>query len=183
MGELALSPEAARLMAARKAAVEELRSLDSKERGIADHDVCRLSNARLLLDGLMLRSLSGEAVGPSELRAANDLVDAARSAACQQSMSISVKFVEGAVGTYVCKHCGERNYLEDGSYVPEPKRSDLPPRTLEHEPVKTSPASVPSAPKAVPERPYHETALRDSRPVPATTVNGNGSLAWFGSQR
>jgi hypothetical protein len=76
-----LSPEAAKLLAARKAAVAELKQIDGADRPISDPDVIRVSNARLLVDALMLRMLSGEVVGPGDLRTANAMVDAALDAA------------------------------------------------------------------------------------------------------
>src|SRR5262249_41344665 len=113
-----LSPEAQKLLAARKAAVEELKKIDDKDRPINDDDVIRLSGARMMVDALTLRMLAGEAVSPSDLKAANAMVDEALKDAGMRSHNIKVQFVEGCIGIYACVHCHKRNELQPGSYTP-----------------------------------------------------------------
>jgi hypothetical protein len=37
--------------------------------------------------------------------------------------TVKIEFVEGVVGIYTCKHCGQRNELPDSEYTPpSPKR-------------------------------------------------------------
>jgi hypothetical protein len=67
MGEL--SPEAQKLLNARRSAIEELRQIDGKDRTITDHDVARVASARLLVDAITMRMVSGDAiVGPGTSR-------------------------------------------------------------------------------------------------------------------
>jgi hypothetical protein len=106
MGELELSPEAAKLLAARKAAIAELHALDGKERGVGDHDVIRLSGARMMVEALTMRMLGGDAVGPSDLRQANAMVDEALSASGTKLPTIRLTFCKTVTG--ICPKCNAR---------------------------------------------------------------------------
>jgi hypothetical protein len=150
-----LSPEAQRLLAARQAAVEELRAIDGEDRSITDHDVVRVSNARLLVDALMLRSLSGDAVGLSEFRIANELVDSALKAAGKRAPAVRLSFVEGVTG--MCPKCGAR--IEDWVSPPKPsypstidvKANELVEASKSLPAPKASPRATPSPASATPE--------------------------------
>jgi hypothetical protein len=205
MGDI--SPEAKKLLDARKAAIEELKQIDGKNRAITDHDVMRLANCRLMVDALTLRMIAGDVVSPSEVKQAHEMVDLALEDAGMRSKCVEVKFVQGCIGIYDCQHCGKRNELTEGNYQPtgrvsnSPNSIDLLPEPLHSDgraevlvigdkavaatPVapisETKPTATPSPAIAKPERPYHETALKDSRPNAPANANGGGSAVWFGT--
>ena len=171
-----LSPEAAKLLAARKAAADELRAIDNQERSLSDHYVQRLASCRMLADGLALRLLNGEAVPPADLERANSMIDEARKAAAFAALKgITIEYIEGPI-----ERCPECGWHRDKVVVP---------KDIEGEVIKEIPAAKPdsenNAPKATakPLLPYHEVMEKDTRPVPARSVNGAGGVAWVGTAR
>jgi hypothetical protein len=178
-----LSPEASKLKAARESAIEELREIDGKQRSVSDHDVRRLSGARMLCDSLTLRMLSGDSVSPAEFKAANELVDQARHIAGHREIDVEIVWAENVIGLARCPHCHAKFEVSDYVAPPMPER---PARTIDVDVVTaaTLPApkdtQPPTAPKALP---YHLTHAKDSRPnapSPAPVNGGEGSLCWVG---
>jgi hypothetical protein len=113
-----LSPKAKRIADARKAAMLELKSIDGQDRELTNHDVRRLASARLFSENIELRVVAGEAVTSAEVRSAAAMIEEARGAV-PRPMHMSVKFVEGVVGKFVCEHCHKENRVQN--YVAPPK--------------------------------------------------------------
>ena len=88
-----LSPEAAKILTARKAAVEELKALDGIERPLNDHLVQRLAGARLYAEGVTMRVIQGESVTAPEFKAANDMIEAAREAIPRKAIEARLTIV------------------------------------------------------------------------------------------
>jgi hypothetical protein len=175
-----LSPEAAKLLAARKAAIAELREITGKDRTITDHDVQRLANARLLLDSLTMRMVSGDPVSPGDIRQANDMIDLALEAAGKKAINVDLQIVRDPVD--VCPHCG---WTKPARAF---ERREQKPVTIEGEVVQVgaqpppaipAPKTLKTAPKPVIEQPF----VKDTRPNAPS--NGIGGLVWFsgGSER
>jgi hypothetical protein len=179
-----LSPEAQRLLAARRAAVEELKALDGKERSITDSDVVRLSGARMLHDSLSTRMLLGDAVSPAEFGQAQSMVDAALSAVrAQQPHTIKFQWAETIAG--ICPKCKAQidpyeapEAIKRSQIVqPSESRSDASEPQTAREPLKTRPSHKP---RAVEEPPLHERIVKDTRPNAAPSLaDGQGSAVWF----
>jgi hypothetical protein len=102
-----LSPEAKKLLAARLAAVEELKAIDNVERSISDHFVTRLASARLYEQSIMQRVVSGEPITSSEFKAASDMVEAAR-ANVPKPVNVSIRYVGEP------EHCPKCGFHYDG---------------------------------------------------------------------
>jgi len=194
MAELELSPEAARLMDARKAAIEELRQIDNKMRGIGDHDVQRLASCRMLLASLNERMLNpgNHPVSPSELEQADAMVERVLADAGKRETTINLRLFGGPGGSELLaeRRPGEtvrevfgRACEQDAKITPVEK----PPTANDAQAAfKTASDPIPAKPKPAPvERPYHETAQKDSRPnAPISGGTGfanNGSAVWSGS--
>jgi len=97
-----LSPEASKILQARKDAASELSKIDGEERALTDADVIRLSNARLYEAAVMLRIVGGENVPASEAKAASEMVEEARGYV-RRTHKVVVEFVGAEVR--VCPHC------------------------------------------------------------------------------
>jgi len=158
-----LSPEAQKLLDARKAAVEELRAIDNVERPITDHDVLRLSAARMFSDSLTLRMVSGDPVAAAEVRAADDIVQNALASFARQ-IKVEVEIVEGIVG--ICPKC--KAEIADYRAPPKPK---APPPVLDAV-VADAPESQRALPKPHPndlprENPgsIHDARLPNGQPA------------------
>jgi hypothetical protein len=157
-----LSPEARKLLDARKAAADELRQIDGVERSIHDHDVKRLASAHLYEQSVMTRVLNDEQITAAEFKAASDMVEAARSTA-KALPTIKLEIVSGVVGIYTCSHCGARNELRDGSYQ-APSKPVKPPSTID---VKVADkAEVKVLPPPTPPERKHPGSIHDQPGVP-----------------
>jgi hypothetical protein len=158
-----LSPEASKLLAARKAAAEELQGIDGVERAITDHSVLRLANARLYEAAITMRVVTGEIITAAEFKAASDMVEQARAAA-KAAPSIKLTIVSGVTGIFTCKHCGKRNEIPD--YEAPPKPSAPPPTIdLKAEPKGKAEATPEAAVLPPPER-KHPGSIHDQPGVP-----------------
>jgi hypothetical protein len=109
-----LSPEAAKILAARKAAVDELAAIDNVQRAVTDPAVIRLSNARLYQAAITMSVLRGEAVAAAEYKAADDMVEQARGNV-HAPLNITLEVVKstdatpdgtGVDGHQKCRRCG-----------------------------------------------------------------------------
>jgi hypothetical protein len=114
-----LSPEAQKLLTARKAAIAELKEIDGKERTVGDFDVIRLAGCRMLVEALTLRMLAGDRVLPSEFDQAQSMVDESLRLAGKRELKVEIEIVRG---NYICAHCGKLN--ED--YTPPPIHTSAP---------------------------------------------------------
>jgi hypothetical protein len=117
-----LSPEAAKILQARRDAATELKAIDQVERPLSDPAVIRLAGARLYEAAITLRVLDGERIPASEIKASDDLIIAARGN-IKTPVQLSVKFVDGYVGRGTCPHCKQEFEIEDyrAPSLPEPK--------------------------------------------------------------
>jgi hypothetical protein len=202
MGEL--SHEAARLLDARRAAVEELRLIDGKARSITDHDVIRLSSARMLTEALTMRLIAGEAIGPADLREADRMVEDALTSAGRRTVTVELKSFGASTA---CPSCGftppkpEEPINKPGEKIVDALRrqkmereaaakahsggmkasvennapqASLSPPDTVVKPVEAKPESKPV------EKPYHETHARDSRPDALQSLkDAQSSVVWF----
>jgi hypothetical protein len=135
-----LSPEAQKLLDARRSAIAELMALDGKQREINDADVVRLSGARLVVDSLTMRLLAGDIVSAAEFKAANEMVDGALEAGGKRVHTVEIEYV-GDLET--CPQCGYEKHSPpdpiDAARIanpPIPGEKILPgdPRYREYEP-------------------------------------------------
>jgi hypothetical protein len=191
MAEQSLSPEAARLLAARKAAVEELRQIDGRDRAIDDHDVRRLSAARLLIDSLNARMLDpgDHPVSPADLKQADAMVEEVLDQAGKRRTTIELKILDGEGAVSFENRPGESMrdaFLRHGKAAAEsPTQPDkavavqaadpsAKPPIRNEAPVKPVKASS-HALAATESLPLHEriAATKDSRPN-AAPANGGG---------
>jgi hypothetical protein len=161
-----ISPEAARLIAARKAAAEELKGIDGAERPITDHFVCRLASARLYEQSVLARVLAGEPITSSEFKAASDMVEAARANVPRQ-IGVEIEFVEGPV-----EHCPKC-----GWHRGEPT---APPKLIEGtaEELKSSSPTV-SAEKRTSDAPNGSALPSKALPKPSPKWIGEGDKAFM----
>jgi len=189
------SPDAQRLLDARQSAAAELKLEPS------DWRVRRYALLALSIENIEAALATGEDLDTDALSKIAAQMQRIRDTLPPEKHQISVQFVEGCIGIYTCTHCGKRNDLEAGTYVPASSghyeisgpnaTKDSPTRGIEataNKPEggvetppkpKEAPQTSVVASKAVPEWPYHETAVKDSRPnAPA---NGGGGLCWFGT--
>jgi hypothetical protein len=104
-----LSPEAQKVLDARKAAAAELQGIDGKERPLDHPQVVRLSTARLYEAAITMRVLGGEKIQSSEIKASDDMVQAARAAVeAERVTTVDVRFHPMANDHEVCPVCGWR---------------------------------------------------------------------------
>jgi hypothetical protein len=145
-----LSPEAEKILSARRAAISEFKAIDSVERPLDDPAVIRLSNARLYEAAVMIRVVNGDNIAASEIKAATDMIDAARSA-IPKPIRVDVKIVDGVTGCPKCGYSGSD--LRLASQASQPARTiDAKPITADAKPADdVKPKSKPEPPKL----PYH----------------------------
>jgi len=186
------SPDAQRLLDARKAAAKELK-LDP-----SDWRVRRYALLALSIENIEAALATGEDLDTDALSKIDAQMQQIRDTLPPEKLQVTVQYVEGCIGIYTCVHCHKRNELQPGSYTPVSGRhyeisgpndtKDSPTRGIEATSEggvetppkpKEAPRTSVEASKAVPERPYHETAVKDSRPDAA--ANGGGGLCWFGT--
>jgi hypothetical protein len=182
MSDEAISPEAAKVLAARRSAVEELRALDGKVRPIGDHDVARVAAARLLCDSLIMRMVSGDPIGPSDLKHASEMVDAALTDAGKKQIEVKLEIARTLTG--VCPNCQH----EVPDIAPTPSKEELLAQLNEAPWLHAGALEVVATPVAEP--PTENNAPRIAAKAPEgnpyvrkSSLNGQGSLCWYGSRQ
>jgi hypothetical protein len=172
-----LSPEAQKVLDARKAAAAELQAIDAVERELTHADVIRLANARLYEASVTLRVLAGEPIAASEIKAASALVEDARGHV-KKPIEVRIAFEGPDVELY--PHCGK-----DINAKPLPK----PPVEIEGEVVKELPPASEAQPASAPApaTPVVEPERKDTRQLNAAFHDGgfdrHAPVRQFGSQR
>jgi len=106
------SPDAQRLLDARKAAAKELK-LDP-----SDWRVRRYALLALSIENIEAALATGEDLDTDSLSKIDAQMQKIRDTLPPEKHQVSVQFVEGCIGIYTCQHCGKRNDLEAGTYVP-----------------------------------------------------------------
>ena len=106
------SPDAQRLLDARKAAAKEFK-LDP-----LDWRVRRYALLALSIENIEAALATGEELDTDSLSKTDAPMQQIRDTLPPEKHTVSVQFVEGCVGIYTCQHCGKRNDLEAGTYVP-----------------------------------------------------------------
>jgi hypothetical protein len=139
MAKQPLSPEAEKILTARREAAAELKAIDGVDRKATDPAVIRLSNARLYEANITMRVLAGESVTAAEFKAAGEMVEFARNAT-PQPIAVNIEVVEGIL------HCPKCGY-HGGDLRPLPRKPSYAP-TIDGEVAK--PAATVEAAKALP---------------------------------
>jgi hypothetical protein len=139
-----LSPEAHKVLDARKAAAAELHAIDAIERELTHPGVLRLAAARLYESAIQLRVLSGEPIAAAEIKAATQLVEDARGYV-KAPIEVRIEFVGD--DPKFCPHCG---------------------KDLDAKPLPKLPVEIEG--KVVKELPPASEAQPASAPAPATRV-------------
>jgi len=153
-----LSPEAAKILAARKDAAAELSKIDGEERALTDADVIRLSNARLYEAAVMLRIVGGENVPASEAKAASEMVENARGYV-RRTHKVILELINSDVRN--CPHCGKD--IDAKPLPPAPKE-------IEGTAVELLPSSQPSSPISAPPK---KKDAPPATPSPPRSIHDN----------
>jgi len=195
------SPDAQRLLDARKAAAKELK-LDP-----SDWRVRRYALLALSIENIEAALATGEDLDTDALSKIDAQMQQIRDTLPPEKLQVTVQYVEGCIGIYTCVHCHKRNELQPGSYTPVSGRhyeisgpndtKDSPTRGLEAakvsprvdaktnapatpvEAVKTPPA-VKSLPVPAPSPPRSHPASIHDAPGARMKPSENGSAVWFG---
>jgi hypothetical protein len=113
----------------------------AEELGIdASSDRCKqIALLRLLRDNMTTAAMLRQRVPIADVRELDAMYKAHIPEV--EGLQINVNYVEGVTGIYTCKHCGQRNDLEHGSYTPIPDRpAPAPAPVPEPAPVAAKPA-------------------------------------------
>jgi hypothetical protein len=147
----------------------------------AGSELCRHVGAlRLMRENIQARLLRGERVDPDDLLK----IDVALKPYLPKhdGLQISVNFVEGVQGIYICKCCGEKNRLEAGSYTPAtPKAPAAEPLTADAPCEPANPSLATDLPNVTPPNPQPAADLKVV-PLPVASHRENVSASRFHSQ-
>jgi hypothetical protein len=161
-----LSPEAKKIHDARKAAVEELKAIDGEDRALTNPDVIRLSNARLYEAAVTLRVLTGERIPASEIKAADEMVQAARNAV-PKKIDVNV-YIVGAPAK--CPQCGLE--LTETKQTLEEARDATAARIAKESAARSEKLAVPrpSAPRSITDVVPGAAGISQLKPQPLNVV-------------
>jgi hypothetical protein len=90
-----------------------------------DSELCKhVAMLRMVRDNMTAAAIRGERVAVADVRE----LDAALKAYLpeRETLQITTRFVEGVIGRYKCRACGEENHLSEGEYTPAA------PKTFQH---------------------------------------------------